>query len=100
MGLFDLPAPLFSIPTALLSALFPPVLLILLWAVIGGIVGVELYRLLPPRRRLTVLESELSAAQQRRPAYDGGFAGAWPLMGRLLRLAFGRLALVLPAGVL
>jgi len=100
MGLFDLPAPLFSIPTALLSGFFPPVLLILLWGVIGGIVGVELYRLLSPQRRLTVLKSELSAAQQQLATYDGEFAGAWPLMGRLLRLAFGRLALVLPAAVL
>jgi hypothetical protein len=100
MGLFDLPAPLFSIPTALLSGLLPPALLILLWGVVGGIVGVELYRLFSPQRRLAALKSELSAAQQQLSTYDGEFAGAWPLMGRMLRLAFGRLALVLPAAIL
>src|SRR5262245_46132522 len=99
MGLFDLPAPLFSAPTALLSGLLPPVILVLLWGVIGGIVGVELYRLFSPQRRLAAVKSELSAAQQQLSTYDGEFAGAWPLMGRLMRLAFGRLALVLPAAV-
>lgn len=100
MGLFDLPAPLFSVPTALLSGLLPPALLILFWGVIGGIVGVELYRLFSPQRRLAVLKNELSTAQHQLSTYDGELAGAWPLMGRLLRLAFGRFALVLPAAIL
>jgi hypothetical protein len=100
MGLFDLPAPLFSIPTALLSGLLPPVVLIVLWGVVGGVVGVELYRLLSPQQRLTILKTDLRSAQERLSGYDGDLAGAWPLMGRLLRLAFGRFALVLPAAIL
>ena len=100
MGLFDLPAPLFSIPTALLSGLLPPVILILLWGVVGAVVGVELYRLFSPQQRLTVLKADLRSAQERLSSYDGELDGAWPIMGRLLRLAFGRLALVLPAAIL
>src|ERR1700752_3147883 len=100
MGLFHLPAPLFSIPTALLSGLLPPVILILLWGVVGAVVGVELYRLVSPQQRLTVLKADLRSAQERLSSYDGELDGAWPLMGRLLRLAFGRLALVLPAAIL
>ena len=100
MGLFDLPAPLFSIPTALLSGLLPPAILIVLWGVVGAVVGVELYRLFSPQQRLTVLKTELRSAQEQLSGYDGELAGAWPIMGRLLRLAFSRLALVLPAAIL
>jgi hypothetical protein len=100
MGLFDLPAPLFSIPTALLSGLLPPAVLILLWGIAGAVIGVELYRLLSPQQRLAVLKTDLRTAQQRLNGYDGDLDGAWPLMRRLLHLAFARFALVLPAAIL
>jgi hypothetical protein len=100
MGLFDLPAPLFTWITSQLSGFLPPAALIVLWALLGAVVATELYRLLSPQHRLAAVKAELVAAQRDLSGYDGELAGAWPRMGRLLRLALQRLALVLPAAIL
>jgi hypothetical protein len=99
MGLFDIPAPLFAWITHALSGLLPPAALILFWALLGAVVATELYRLLSPQHRLATVKNELRAAQRRLSNYDGEFAGAWPLMGGLLGLAFRRLMMVLPAAI-
>jgi hypothetical protein len=100
MGLFDLPAPLFTWITSQLSDYLPPVTLIVLWALVGAVIATELYRLLSPQHRLAAVKAELRAAQRDLSGYDGELAGAWPRMGRLLRLALQRIALILPAAIL
>ncbi|HEY7690274.1 MAG TPA: hypothetical protein VH835_16355 [Dongiaceae bacterium] len=100
MGLLDLPAPLFAGVTSLFAGFLPPVALILLWAVLGAAVAVELYRVLSPQQRLAAVKSELSAVQRRLAAYDGDLDDAWPMIRRMFGLALRRLAIVLPAAIL
>lgn len=97
MGLLDLPAPLLGEIDLLLAALLPPVVRVVLWAALGALLSMELYRLLSPQGRIAALKLELRGAQQRVAGFDGELAEAWPLLRRMLGLALKRIALVLPA---
>lgn len=96
MALFDLPAALFGWMDGLLSAL-PPLVRLLLWAMLGALVSMEVYRLLSPQARIARLKTELAEAQKRLSDFDGEFADAGPLIGRMLALALKRVWVVLPA---
>lgn len=96
MGLLDLPAGLFAWLDHSLDRL-PDMARLLFWAALAAIASMELYRLLSPQRRIAQLKLALQDAQQRLTAYDGAFDGAWTLIKRMLGLALGRVAIVLPA---
>lgn len=91
---------MFSAITALFSGLLPPAALIILWAALGAVAAVELYRLLSPQRRLAAVKAELSGVQRRLAIHDGEFSDAWPMIRRMFSLALRRLFMVLPAGIL
>jgi hypothetical protein len=95
MGLLDLPGPLFDGLDAALSHLISaPGLRLPLWGAAGGALSMWLYWALSPQARIARIKSEAAGARQRLDAYDGSFADAWPLIGRMLRLALRQLAVV------
>lgn len=97
MGLLDLPGPLFAWLDAGLSAVLPPALTLAVWALLGAVLSMELYRLLSPQGRIAALKDELQVAQSRLSQFDGEFGEAMPLIGRTLSLAGRRILTVLPA---
>lgn len=97
MGLLDLPQPLFNWVDQALGVVLPPAVRLLLWAFLGALLAMEIYRLLSPQQRLTTLKQNFREAQRRLNAYDGPLDEAWPLITRPLVLALQRIGLVLPA---
>lgn len=97
MGLLDIPSPLFAWIDARLFGVLPPLLTICAWGIVGALVSMELYRMLSPQGRIAALKAKLVRAQERLSAYDGELGDAWPLIRRMLGLAFRRVGIVLPA---
>jgi hypothetical protein len=94
VGLLDLPAPLFARLDELLSGLASPTLRLVIWGVVAAVLSMGLYWLLSPQARIAQAKADAIAARRALDAYDGEFAGAWPLIGRLLRTALRQLGLV------
>lgn len=90
MGILDAPAPLFNWLDDQLAGLLPPVLRLLLWGVVAGVVSMLLYRAISPQASIARGKAELLAARRALDGYDGDFEGARPLMRRLLRVAVGQ----------
>ncbi len=86
-GLFDRANPLFDLMRALFAGWLPVFLQLLLWSLLGAMLSMGLYRLLSNQRRLKILRPEIISARRELAAYDGEFAGLWPLIGRNYRLA-------------
>ncbi len=94
MGLLDLPAPLFARLDGVLSGFAPPTLRLVVWGVVAAVVSMGVYWLFSPQTRIAQAKADALAARRALDGYDGEFAGAWPLMGRLLRTALRQLGLV------
>lgn len=94
MGLLDLPAPLFALLDAGLSGIAPPAVRLAVWGLLAAILSMGLYWLLSPQGRIAEAKVQAAAARRALDAYDGEFAGAWPLIRAMLRLAVRQLALV------
>lgn len=80
-----------------LAGVLPPVVTIALWALVAGIVCLELYRIVSPQERIEGLKQETRSAQRELSSYDGELDGAWPLIGHLLGVSLKRVGIVLPA---
>lgn len=100
MGLFDLPAPVFTGLDGLLGAALPPAARLVLWAVLGGVLSMALYKLLSPQAAIARVKKDALEARVALNAYDGEFEGAWPLMRRMLGLSFKQLGIVIGPAVL
>jgi len=100
LGLFDLPAPLLQWIDDRVSSVFPAPVSIAAWAVLAGIVCLELYRVTSPQKRIGRIKQEAKAAQQELSSYDGEMEGAWPLMKSMLSLSLTRVGIVIPATLL
>lgn len=100
LGFFDLPEPLLKRADDLITSVVPVPLSIALWAVLGGIVCLELYRVVSPQERITRIKKDARAAQEELAAYDGEMEGAWPLMKSMLGLSLKRVGIVIPATLL
>jgi len=100
LGLFDLPAPLLEWADQRITSVIPAPLSIALWAVIGGVVCLELYRVISPQERITRIKRDARTAQEELAAYDGEMEGAWPLMKSMLGLSLKRVGIVIPATLL
>ena len=95
MGLLDLPGPLLDgLDAALGHLIFAPGLRLALWGAAGAVLSMWLYWVLSPQARIARIKTEAAAARQRLDGYDGPLADAWPLIGRMLRLALRQLAVV------
>lgn len=95
MGVFDLPAPLLSWLDGGLGLIAPPTLRLVLWGIVGGVISMALYWVISPQRKIAGAKAAALVARRRLDAYDGEFAGAWPLIRDMLRLALRQLRLVL-----
>jgi hypothetical protein len=87
MGLFDIPGPMLGWLDGLLEAVAPPVLRLVFWGAVAGILSMWLYRVLSPQARIARGKAELAAARRSLNAYDGALDGAWPLLHQMLRVA-------------
>lgn len=98
MGIFDLPAPLFTWIDQALSGVAAPSLRLAFWALVGAALSMGLYWLFSPQGKLTDVKMKALAARRDLNAFDGEFADAWPLMRSMLGLSFRQLAMTtLPA---
>src|SRR5690606_28097841 len=84
MGLFDLPSPLLSWLDGELARFLPTAVLVALWGAAGGLVSMELYRLLSPQQRIAHLREKLAHAQAYLNDFDGPFEEAWRHIRRTL----------------
>ena len=100
MGLLDFPAPLFAGLDGLLSNLASPTLRLVIWGVIAAVLSMGAYWLLSPQKRIAQAKADAIAARRELDAYDGEFAHAWPLIGRVLGAAVRQLGLVTGPAVL
>ena len=100
MGLLDLPAPLFAGLDGLLSNFASPTLRLVIWGVIAAVLSMGAYWLLSPQKRIAQAKADAIAARRELDAYDGEFADAWPLIGRVLSAAVRQLGLVTGPAVL
>lgn len=99
MGLFDLPAPVFRGVEALMSPL-PAAVRLIVWAMVAAALSMWFYKLLSPQKRLADAEAEALAARRELNAFDGDMDEAWPLIARMFRSAWSRVALALPSALL
>lgn len=96
-GLFDVPAPLLQWLDDRLTTIVPAPIAVGLWAAVGAVVCMELYRVVSPQSRINEVKQDAAAAQQALSSYDGEFQGAAPLIRRLLALSLKRVGIVVPA---
>jgi hypothetical protein len=94
VGLFDVPGPLFRWVDELLVVVASPAARLAVWGAVGGAVSMLLYKVLSPQARIALGKAELLRARRTLNRYDGKLDGAWPLMGRMLRAAFGQVGRV------
>lgn len=96
-GLLNLLFPLFRVVDNGMALLLPGWARLALWAAIGGVGTMFLYRLLSPQARIGRAKREAREARAALNRYDGDFAGAAPLMRRQFVTAFRHIGLVLPS---
>lgn len=100
MGLFDLPAPLFDLIDRHVLAFLPPLVRLVVWAVLAAAASILIYRLVSPQARIAETKSAAVAARRQLNAHQGDFESALPLMRRSLGLALLQVALVLPGALI
>lgn len=96
-GLFDLPAPLLQWIDDRMTTFMPATVSVAVWAVIGAIVCLEIYRVVSPQKKIGQIRHDAKEAQRALSGFDGEFEDAWPLMKRMLSLSLKRIGIVLPA---
>lgn len=93
MGVFDLPAPLFTWVDQAMSGFAPPTLRLIVWGLVAAVLSMGLYWLFSPQDRLTDVKIRALKARQDLNAHDGAFEEAWPLMRSMLGLSFRQLGM-------
>lgn len=99
-GLFDLPAPLLHWANESVAGWFSTPVVIALWASLGAILSLELYRLLSPQERIGRIKRKADKARQQLANFDGKVEDAWPLIKSMLASSLRRVGIVLPATLL
>lgn len=98
MGIFDLPAPLFTWADQVMSSFASPTLRLALWGLVAAGLSMGLYWLLSPQEKLTDVRTRAFQARKDLNAFDGEFAEAWPMMRSMLGLSLRQLGMTtLPA---
>lgn len=100
MGLLDLPAPLFDFLDGHLLGLLPPLARLIVWAIVGAMLSLTIYRLLSPQRRIADTKAAAQSARRQLNAHDGDLESALPLMRQSMALALRHVGLVLPAALI
>ncbi|MDX8464037.1 hypothetical protein, partial [Mesorhizobium humile] len=99
MGLLDMPSPVLSALDNWLTPVLPSSAKLVLWAALGAFLGMELYRVISPQKRIAEIKLAYARTQQSVADFEGEFQEAWPLLRRMLALALQRVALVFPATI-
>lgn len=99
MGVLDLPSPVLSAVDEWLGPLLPPAVRLLVWAALGALLSMELYRLLSPQARIAQAKQAYEDVRRRVAGFDGEFEEIWPDMRRMISLALRRIVLVFPATI-
>jgi uncharacterized membrane protein (DUF106 family) len=94
MGIFDLGGPVLAWLDSQIAGMIPPLLRLVLWGLLSGLISMLLYRWLSDQDRIGRGKGELKAAQQALNAFDGDLREAWPLMRRLMRISLGQVGRV------
>lgn len=100
MGLFDLPAPLFSAIDSLFAVAMPPVLRLVIWGVFAGWLSMLLYRLFSDQQKIGELKAQNKGQQKLIAEFDGKFVQLMPLIRHALALGFRQLGLALGPALL
>lgn len=100
MGLFDLPAPLFSFVEGVLAAFLPAVARLILWGMLAGWVSMLVYRLLSNQGKIAALKTQQQQQQRQIAEFDGEFAQLLPLIRRTMALGFRQLGMALGPALL
>ena len=100
MGVFDLPAPLFTWADQVMSAFASPTIRLVLWALVAAVLSMGLYWLFSPQGKLTDIKTRALAARRDLNAFDGDFEDAWPLMRSMLGLSLRQLGMTTMPAVL
>lgn len=97
MSLLDPVFALFTAADAEFARALPAVVRLVIWATLGAVASLELYRLVAPQARLRGVKQSLRQAQLAVANFDGEFAEGSLLVRRMLRLALQRVWMVFPA---
>lgn len=100
MGLFDLPAPVFSAIDGLLAIAAPPALRLVLWGIFAGWLTMLAYRFLSDQERIGELKAEQKVQTKAIAEFDGEFAELFPLIRHTLALGLRQLGLALGPALL
>lgn len=93
MGLFDLPAPLFTWLDQAMSGFASPTLRLVVWGLIAAALSMGLYWLFSPQGKLTDIKVRALKARHDLNSFDGEFAEAWPKMRSMLGLSLRQLGM-------
>ena len=93
MGVFDLPAPLFTWVDQAMSSFASPTMRLVLWGLVGAVLSMGLYWLFSPQEKLTDVKIRALQARKDLNAHEGEFGDAWPLMRSMLGLSFRQLGM-------
>lgn len=99
MGFFDLANPLLDTMDGWMAAL-PATARLAIWAAVGAIVSMGLYRLTSRQERMAELKPQIREAQAALANFDGELTDVWPLMRRQLGLNFRQLGLAIGPALL
>ena len=99
-GLFDIPAPIFSLIDGVLADFLSESIRLVFWGLAAGAGSMGLYWLTSPQKKLEIAKQDSIAARQALSAYDGDFDGLFPLMTRSLSTSFRHLGLALGPALL
>jgi len=100
MGLFDLPAPLYSAIDSLLDFL-PPLPRLLLWAVFSGAISMLFYWLCSRQDKVAAARDRALQARRELNAYEGHeFGEMWPLAAESLKASLAHFGVVLGPALL
>ncbi|MGH1477702.1 MAG: hypothetical protein ACRBM6_03065 [Geminicoccales bacterium] len=98
MGVFDLPAPVFTWLDQMMSAVASPSLRLVVWGLVAAVLSMGLYWAFSSQGKIADIKVRALKARQDLNAHDGAFEEAWPMMRSMLGLSFRQLGLTtLPA---
>lgn len=100
MGLFNLPAPVFSFVDGLLAGVAPPLLRLALWGIFAGWLTMLAYRLFSNQEKLGSLKAAQKTQNNVIAEFDGEFAELLPLIRDALALGIRQLGLALGPALL
>ncbi len=99
-GLFDLANPALNGIKRIFDPWLPPLLQLLLFGAIGGLVSMWIYAKTSAQQKLATIKKDLAESNRALSRYDGEFAGLLPLIGRNYRLASQALLLTLGPAII